>query len=140
MSIRSIWLVRGELPPPLYWSIATAGLLLPVAAWWWLAASGHVDPAFLPTPPQVLKRTWTWWHDEQQLFNDAWISIFRVSMGFLLSAVMALPLALLIGVYKPVQAFFEPLTDFVRYMPAVAFIPLTMLWVGIGEGSKVGII
>jgi NitT/TauT family transport system permease protein len=135
-----LWLVRGELPSPLYWSIAAAGLLIPIAAWWGLAASGHVDPAFLPTPPQVIQRTWSWWHDDHQLLNDAWISIFRVSMGFLLSAVMALPLALLIGVYKPVQAFFEPLTDFIRYMPAVAFIPLTMLWVGIGEGSKVGII
>jgi NitT/TauT family transport system permease protein len=135
-----IWVVRGELPLRTYWAIAAAGLLLPVAAWWWLSVSGNLDPTFLPTPAQVVRRTWSWWHDEQRLVGDAWISIFRVSMGFLLSAVMALPLALLIGAYKPVQAFFEPLTDFIRYMPAVAFIPLVMLWVGIGEGSKVAII
>src|SRR5258705_1229955 len=48
--------------------------------------------------------------------------------------------SLLIGSYRPVQAFFEPLTDFIRYMPAVAFIPLVMLWIGIDESSKIAII
>ena len=38
------------------------------------------------------------------------------------------------------QALLEPLTDFIRYMPAVAFIPLVMLWIGIDEGAKIGII
>jgi NitT/TauT family transport system permease protein len=57
-----------------------------------------------------------------------------------LSAVIALPLGLLIGSYRSVQALLEPLTDFIRYMPAVAFIPLVMLWVGIDEGSKIAII
>jgi NitT/TauT family transport system permease protein len=135
-----IWVVRGELPRRTYWTIAAAGLLIPVAAWWWASAAGGFDATFLPTPLQVVHRAWGWWHDEHQLFGDAWISIFRVTMGFLLSAVMALPLALLIGTYRPVQAFFEPLTDFIRYMPAVAFIPLVMLWIGIGEGSKIAII
>ena len=60
--------------------------------------------------------------------------------GFVLSAVFALPLGLFIGSYRSVQALLEPLTDFIRYMPAVAFIPLVMLWVGIDEGSKIAII
>jgi NitT/TauT family transport system permease protein len=47
---------------------------------------------------------------------------------------------LLIGSFRPVQALLEPLTDFIRYMPAVAFIPLVMLWVGIDESSKISII
>ena len=49
----------------------------------------------------------------------------------------ALPLGLAIGTFRSVQAFLEPLTDFVRYMPAVAFIPLVMVWVGIDEGAKI---
>ncbi|NTV96689.1 MAG: ABC transporter permease, partial [Thiobacillus sp.] len=56
------------------------------------------------------------------------------------SAVIAVPLALLIGTWRPVQALLEPLTDFIRYMPAVAFIPLVMLWIGIEESSKIAII
>ena len=60
--------------------------------------------------------------------------------GWALSAVLALPLGLLIGSYRGVQALLEPLTDFIRYMPAVAFIPLVMLWFGIEESSKVAVI
>ena len=44
------------------------------------------------------------------------------------------------GKMRDIEALLEPLTDFIRYMPAVAFIPLVMLWVGIGEGSKIAII
>jgi NitT/TauT family transport system permease protein len=46
----------------------------------------------------------------------------------------------MIGTFRPVQALLEPLTDFIRYMPAVAFIPLVMLWIGIDESSKIAII
>ena len=58
----------------------------------------------------------------------------------LLSALFALPLGLFIGTFRPVQALLEPLMEFVRYMPAVAFIPLVMIWVGIEESAKVAII
>jgi len=51
-----------------------------------------------------------------------------------------MPLGLLIGTFRRIQALLEPLTDFIRYMPAVAFIPLVMLWVGIDESAKVAII
>ena len=64
----------------------------------------------------------------------------RVVAGWALSALLAVPLGLLIGSWRAVQALLEPLTDFIRYMPAVAFIPLVMLWVGIDEGAKVAII
>jgi len=47
---------------------------------------------------------------------------------------------LLIGAFRPVEALLEPLTDFIRYMPAVAFIPLVMLWFGIEESAKIAII
>ncbi len=77
---------------------------------------------------------------EDGLLKDASISIYRVTAGWLLSAVIALPLGMLIGTFRPVQALLEPLTDFIRYMPAVAFIPLVMLWVGIDEPSKIAII
>ena len=46
----------------------------------------------------------------------------------------------MIGAFRPVEALLEPLTDFIRYMPAVAFIPLVMLWFGIDESAKIAII
>ncbi|MBI5333678.1 MAG: ABC transporter permease [Burkholderiales bacterium] len=77
---------------------------------------------------------------EEDLLGDTWISVWRVFGGFVLSAVIALPLGLLIGAFRPVEALLEPLTDFIRYMPAVAFIPLVMLWLGIDESAKIAII
>jgi NitT/TauT family transport system permease protein len=98
-----------------------------------------MDKVFMPSPLDVLSRVYTWFNNDR-LLNDMWISTYRVVIGFALSAVLAIPLGLMIGTYRPVQALLEPLTDFIRYMPAVAFIPLVMLWVGIDESSKIAII
>jgi len=118
---------------------AAIGLLVPFILWAALSASAWVDPVFLPGPARVFARLATWLI-EDDLMTDAGISIYRVMVGFLLSAVLALPLGLLIGAFRPVEALLEPLTDFIRYMPAVAFIPLVMLWFGIEESAKISII
>jgi NitT/TauT family transport system permease protein len=136
---RSLWVIRGDISSRAYWLLALLGLLLPLAAWWGLSLSGWMDKMFMPTPLEVLMRVYTWFKDDG-LMNDVWISTYRVFAGFLLSAVFAVPLGLMIGTYQPIKAMFEPLMDFIRYMPAVAFIPLVMLWVGIDEGSKIAII
>jgi NitT/TauT family transport system permease protein len=131
--------IRQAIPRRLYALLALAGLLLPLLAWALLAALGQVDAVFLPGPGQVLARIRTW-ALEDRLLADTGISVLRVVAGWALSALIALPLGLFIGTWRAVQALLEPLTDFIRYMPAVAFIPLVMLWVGIDEGAKVAII
>jgi NitT/TauT family transport system permease protein len=123
----------------LYWLFAAIGLVVPLAGWWMLSNAGIVAKLFMPTPGAVWVRVVAWWA-EDGLLADTFISVYRVTMGWLISAVIALPLGLLIGTFRPVQALLEPLTDFIRYMPAVAFIPLVMLWVGIDESSKIAII
>lgn len=135
----ALWRIRGRLTRLQYWLFAGLGLLLPLIAWWALAASGAMSKVFLPPPGDVVARLYTWL-TKGELLRDIWISIYRVTAGFLLSAVLAAPLGLWIGTYRPVQAFFEPLTDFIRYMPAVAFVPIVMIWVGIDEGAKIAII
>lgn len=136
---RKFWTIRSHLSRRKYLVLAALGMLLPFIAWWWLASSGLMDKVFMPSPLDVLRRVYSWFM-EDDLMGDAWISIYRVTAGFMLSAVIALPLGLTIGTYRPVQAMLEPLIDFIRYMPAVAFIPLVMIWVGIDEGSKIAII
>ncbi|QGZ31342.1 ABC transporter permease [Stutzerimonas stutzeri] len=133
------WRIRGDLPKTTVWALAAAGLVTPFVLWWAYTALGLADPMFMPSPGAVLERVGRWWTSEG-LLTDIGISVWRVMAGFGASALLALPLGLYIGTYRPVQAFLEPLTDFIRYMPAVAFIPLVMLWVGIDEGSKVLII
>jgi len=119
--------------------IAAASFALGLILWWTVTALKLVDPLFLPGPGAVVRRFISWLIDGD-LINDAGISIFRVTAGFLLSAVMALPLGLVIGAYRPVRAFFEPLLEFARYLPAVAFVPMVLLWAGIGEASKIAVI
>ena len=135
----NLFTVRAPISRRHYWILAVSGLLAPLVGWAMLAAWGGMDSTFMPAPLQVLNKTWLW-ATENGLLQDAGISTYRVVTGFLLSAVIALPLGLLIGSFRSVQALLEPLTDFIRYMPAVAFIPLVMLWVGIDESAKIAII
>jgi NitT/TauT family transport system permease protein len=134
-----IWTTRGSLSRKHYWLFAALGLVIPFAGWLLASSMELVPKVFLPTPADVLKRLHTWLL-EDRLLGDIWISVYRVTAGFLVSALFAVPLGLWIGTYRPVQAFFEPLMDFIRYMPAVAFIPLVMIWVGIDESAKIAII
>jgi NitT/TauT family transport system permease protein len=136
---RSPWAVRGELSRRAVLSLALFGFIAPLIGWSLLAVSGWVDPVFLPSPLAVLSRCRDWLLDEG-LLGDIGISTMRVFGGFIASAVLALPIAVLIGAYAPIRALLEPLTDFSRYLPAVAFIPLIMLWVGIDESAKVSVI
>src|SRR5690349_9430883 len=68
------------------------------------------------------------------------IAIWRVFGGFLIAAVIGVPLGMAMGAWKPVEAFLEPFVSFARYLPASAFIPLLILWAGIGETQKLLVI
>jgi NitT/TauT family transport system permease protein len=138
-SWQNLWVIRGSLSRNAYILLALAGFVLPITAWWLLSISGLVEKVFMPGPVDVITRTLGWFKDEA-LMGDIWISTYRVFAGFALSAILAIPLGVMIGTYQPMKAMFEPLMDFIRYMPAVAFIPLVMLWVGIEESSKISII
>jgi NitT/TauT family transport system permease protein len=132
------WDVRSAIPARRAALLTALGLLLPLLGWMALAGSGWVEPVFLPGPGAVLARLAGWWADG--LLEDIGTSTLRVLGGWALSALVALPLGLLIGSFRTLQALLEPLTDFIRYMPAVAFVPLVMVWIGIDEGAKVAVI
>ena len=75
-----------------------------------------------------------------QLTTDTLASVQRITVGFLISTAIALPIGLFMGTIAWVEASLEPIIDFIRYMPAVAFVPLTIVWFGVGEGQKYSII
>ena len=107
----------------------------------WAAATlgGFVPKTFLADPISMIKSGWVLL-TEQGFAKDIGYTIWRVLGGFVLAAILAVPLGVAMGAYKPVEAFFEPFVSFSRYLPASAFIPLLILWAGIGEAQKLSLI
>lgn len=103
---------------------------------WFLAASaGWVKELFLPPPTDVYNRLLELAKDGT-LWSDIGISAYRIMVGFLIATVMAIPLGVLAGSYRLWEAAVEPLVDFIRYMPVVAFVPLTIVWIGTDDTQK----
>lgn len=103
--------------------------------WYAVTATGFVKPIFLPGPLAVWSRMAELGTDGT-LWADAGISIYRMLTGFAIASVTAIPIGVLIGCFRPWEAAIEPLVDFVRYMPVVAFVPLTILWAGTSDSQK----
>jgi NitT/TauT family transport system permease protein len=110
-----------------------------VVLWGLLTWSGAVPKHFLASPWQTLLSGIDLFAS-QGFAVDVGMTIWRVVGGFVLAAVIAVPLGIAMGAYKPIEAFFEPFVSFARYLPASAFIPLLILWVGIGESQKLAVI
>src|SRR6202521_2720688 len=116
-----------------------AFFVLFVALWGLASFGGYVSKTFLATPLTMLQEGWELLIKHGFLF-DIGMTIWRVVGGFVLAAIIAVPLGVLMGSYKPIEAFLEPFVSFARYLPASAFIPLLILWAGIGELQKLLII
>ena len=105
------------------------------AGWAWATLGGYVSKTFLADPITMIEDGHLLLTKHGFLF-DIGMTIWRVLGGFILAALVAVPIGVLMGAYKPIEAFFEPFVSFARYLPASAFIPLLILWAGIGEAQK----
>ncbi|MFO1329468.1 MAG: ABC transporter permease [Rubrivivax sp.] len=110
-----------------------------VAAWAVATLGGFVQKTFLADPLTMVRSGWTLL-TQMGFAHDIGMTVWRVVGGFVIAAALALPLGVAMGAYKPVEAFFEPFVSFARYLPASAFIPLLILWAGIGEAQKLAVI
>lgn len=138
--IRSkLFKIREDIPKKWYWTGTIATFVVVLIIWELMSTFQVVQDTFLPSPEFVfttfiqLISTGSYW-------GDIGISIYRVFMGFLLAAIIGVPLGILAGTFKISDAIIIPLSEFIRYMPAPAFIPLVMVWAGIGETAKILII
>jgi NitT/TauT family transport system permease protein len=120
-------------------ALGVAFFVVFVAAWSVATFGGFVQKTFLADPVTMLRSGWTLLA-EHGFAYDIGMTVWRVLGGFLIAAALALPLGVAMGAYKPVEAFFEPFVSFSRYLPASAFIPLLILWAGIGEAQKLAVI
>lgn len=142
---------RRSLPPSLFWRIGldipgnlalvlmVASVVLPFGLWWLISSWDWVDDRFLPSPPQVIQAFIGLWQ-QGVLIPDTLASIFRVGSGFLLAAVVAVPLGIGMGAFASIRSLCEPMIGIFRYMPAPAFIPLLIIYLGLDEAPKIALI
>ena len=120
-------------------ALGIAFFVLFVAGWSLATFGGYVSPTFLADPWTMLQDGWRLLAEFGFMY-DIGMTVWRVVGGFVMAAVIAVPLGVLMGAFKPIEAFFEPFVSFSRYLPASAFIPLLILWAGIGETQKLLVI
>ena len=139
MSTHVFWRLAEDIPKPLNTALAIASIGLPLLLWWLVTSVGNVDPKFLPSPANVLEAFGRLW-STRELLKDTVASLWRVGFGFLLAVALSIPIGVLMGSFASIRALLEPIFGLMRYMPAPAFIPLLILYLGIGEGPKITLI
>jgi ABC-type nitrate/sulfonate/bicarbonate transport system permease component len=134
--------VRAGLPETKALGLTATFVGLVLLGWWFATSGATVEnrllsPIILPSPLEVLQ-AFPKLHFEQGLVRSALTSFVRVSIGFALAALVAVPLGVYMATFPPVSAFFRPLALVGSYVPIVVFVPLTLAWWGLSETQKVG--
>ncbi len=119
-------------------SVATIVVLLFV--WWLVTAMGWVKPLFVPAPQTIVQKFIVIFgkgFTGTPLWSHILISTERVFGAFLLACVIGIPLGLAMGISPIIRGIFDPPIEFYRPIPPLAYLPLMIIWFGIGETSKV---
>ena len=108
--------------------------------WWLVTAMGWVKPLFVPSPQAVFGKFIAIWNDGftgTPFLEHLGVSTLRVFGAFLLACVIGLPLGLAMGMSPLMRGLFDPPIEFYRPIPPLAYLPLMIIWFGIGETSKI---
>ena len=145
------------------WQDIAIGMVVPVVAiaiWQWVAGMGWVNENILPSPLQVWRKwvayllplqdfatwhetnhgSWFAWAVSGELITDAIGSLYRVIVGFLVGAGLALPVGLVMGASRVAYGWLNPLFQLLRPIPPIAYIPLSILWFGLGNPPAIFLI
>lgn len=118
------------------------GLIIPVLVvlfWWYATNYGTTPESILPkisTVGKSIKQMWI----AGSLQEDLAISLKRVVAGYVISALLGIILGTVMGMSETIRKIFQPTVTTIRQIPIMAWIPLLILWCGIGEASKIVII
>ncbi|MGY4531893.1 taurine transport system permease protein [Pseudomonas sp. TE3786] len=129
--------LRPTLSTRLISALTLAALL---AIWWAVTAFGLIEPLFLPPPSAVLQKGWllaTSGYMESTLWQHLGASLGRIGLALLIAVLTAIPVGIAIGRNRIAQGILDPLIEFYRPIPPLAYLPLIVIWCGIGELSKV---
>lgn len=125
---------KSSVKTDLFLGTLTAVSLLLI--WELVAYTGLIAPQFLPAPSKVLAAMWSMMLNQNLLWH-AWVSCLRVLLAFSIAAIMAVPIGILMSSYRVVGASLEPTIDFIRYLPVPALVPISIIWFGVGETTKI---
>ncbi|WP_442111458.1 taurine ABC transporter permease TauC [Pseudomonas sp. NUPR-001] len=117
--------------------LTLAALLL---LWWAVTAAEWIEPLFLPSPEAVLSKAWlllTQGYMESTLWQHLGASLGRIGLALAAAIVTAIPIGIAIGHNRIARGILDPLIEFYRPIPPLAYLPLIVIWCGIGELSKV---
>jgi taurine transport system permease protein len=121
-------------------SISVLTLLLVLTAWWAVTAAQWIEPLFLPPPSAVLEKAWllmTSGYMDSTLWQHLGASLQRIGLALGFATLTAIPIGIAIGQNRIARGIFDPLIEFYRPIPPLAYLPLIVIWCGIGEFSKV---
>jgi len=131
--------IRTPIPRATRRVLTALSVLVPLLVWQFLSMAIDGRPDFLPSP----------WESVQagidlarqgQLAGDVWATVGRVLKGFGLAIAVSVPLGIVMGTFQAGRAVLEPIVGLLRYLPASAFIPILIIWLGLGEPSKVALL
>ena len=131
--------IAEDIPASLHLMLILLSVTIPFSLWWFFSTSGAFNPKFLPSPIQVSKAFINLWN-QGYIVKDILASFGRVASGFLLAGLVSLPLGIMMGAFAIIRALAEPIIGILRYMPAPAFIPLLIIYLGINEEPKIALI
>ena len=136
----TLWNIREDLSKGLSAVLLISSIVFPLLAWWAIASAGIVQPEVLmPSPSQVWTKGIELWQ-AGIMPEDIKFSLLRVLAGYSLGLAFAIPLGIFMGTFATGRWAFEPLIGLLRYMPATAFTPLFLVYLGLGEAPKIALI
>ncbi|MCZ6665687.1 MAG: ABC transporter permease [Gammaproteobacteria bacterium] len=109
------------------------------ALWEIAVALAWVNAIFTPPPHTVLAGLYKMFVADAFVV-DIGISVYRIAVSFAAACLVAVPLGILMGSFRRIEAFVNPLVSAWRYLPAPAFIPLLLMWFGTGDGQKIALL
>ncbi len=130
---------KASIPAPVSFCLGAGLWFLFFAVWSVAAPLGWVSELLLPGPDKVISALYRLLAEEG-FMNDIVISVLRVLVSFAAVCVVAVPLGILMGTFKSIEALFNPFVSAWRYLPAPSFVPILLMWFGTGEGAKIALL
>ncbi|GAA4015600.1 ABC transporter permease subunit [Actimicrobium antarcticum] len=126
------------------WRISLCAAICLCALWWAATHFGWIKPLFLPSPEKTIQAFVAAMQGETQgdiaLYEHILTSVTRVLVAFVLAVVIGVPLGIAMGTSRLVRGIADPLIEFYRPLPPLAYLPLIVIWLGIDESAKIALI